>query len=55
LTLTEAADSHTLITVAGTYEVVGRVATLGAGMIRQKADKIIEEFRTQAAAALGGV
>jgi carbon monoxide dehydrogenase subunit G len=30
------------------------VATLGAGMIRQKAAKILDEFFSRAATALGG-
>jgi uncharacterized protein len=54
LTLAPEAD-HTAIKVLGSYEVVGKVATLGAGMIKQKANKIIAEFTTQASDALGGV
>ena len=34
----------TTLAVAGTYEVTGRVATLGGSTIRRKADKILEEF-----------
>lgn len=41
------------VSVNGRYEVVGRVATLGAGMIRQKATKILDEFFHHACAALG--
>lgn len=37
-------DPGTLLSVAGTYEVTGRIATLGAGTIRKKADKILDEF-----------
>jgi carbon monoxide dehydrogenase subunit G len=40
-------ESHgngTTVTVDGTYEVTGRIATLGASMIRSKADKLLEEF-----------
>jgi uncharacterized protein len=48
-------DTATTVAVAGTYEVVGRVATLGAGMIKSKADKIINEFFARAAAELGAV
>ncbi|MGH8891362.1 MAG: CoxG family protein [Acidothermaceae bacterium] len=44
----------TVISVNGTYEVVGRVATLGAGMIRAKATKILDEFFEHAAAELAG-
>jgi carbon monoxide dehydrogenase subunit G len=54
LRLTEAGDGGTTIAVTGSYEVVGRVATLGAGMIRQKAAKILDEFFAHAAAELGG-
>jgi uncharacterized protein len=32
------------VDVAGMYEVTGRVASLGASMIRSKGDKILEEF-----------
>ncbi len=42
----------TVIEVAGNYEVTGRVATLGAASIRKKADRIMEEFFTHAAAEL---
>jgi uncharacterized protein len=44
----------TVIAVEGTYEVSGKVATMGAGMIRQKATKILDEFFGRAAAELGG-
>jgi carbon monoxide dehydrogenase subunit G len=54
LTLDPAEDGHTRVRVTGTYEVVGRVATLGSGMIKQKAAKIIDEFFTHTAAELGG-
>lgn len=40
------------IDVAGRYEVTGRVATLGASMIRAKGEKILEEFFTAAAREL---
>jgi carbon monoxide dehydrogenase subunit G len=45
---------RTLVAVAGSYEVSGRVATMGAGMIRQKATKILDEFFARAARELGG-
>jgi uncharacterized protein len=47
-------DLSTVIAAEGTYEVSGRVATMGAGMIRQKATKILDEFFGRAAAELGG-
>jgi carbon monoxide dehydrogenase subunit G len=40
----EASDLSTMVEVNGTYEVTGRVATLGASMIRTKGDKILDEF-----------
>lgn len=44
----------TKIAVQGTYEVIGRVATMGASTIRKKADKILEEFFTSVEFELGG-
>jgi carbon monoxide dehydrogenase subunit G len=41
------------VTVTGSYEVVGKVATMGAGMIRQKATKVLDEFFGHVAAELG--
>jgi hypothetical protein len=38
--------------VSGSYEVTGRPATLGAGAIRKKAGRIIEEFFGSAERAL---
>lgn len=40
----EPQDGGTQLAIAGTYEVTGRVATLGSSTIRRKADKILEEF-----------
>ena len=38
-------DGHgTSVTVDGSYEVTGRIATLGASMIRSKAQKLLDEF-----------
>lgn len=48
-----AADRGTTVSVSGSYEVAGRVATLGAGTIRKKADKILEEFFASMKTALG--
>jgi carbon monoxide dehydrogenase subunit G len=42
------------VTVRGSYEITGKVATLGAGTIRSKARKLVDEFCTSAAAALTG-
>ncbi|HET9188836.1 MAG TPA: SRPBCC domain-containing protein [Acidothermaceae bacterium] len=54
LTLDDLAAGGTKVQVDGSYEVIGRVATLGAGMIRQKAAKILDEFFGRAATELGG-
>ncbi len=34
----------TTVTIAGRYEVTGRVATMGASTIRSKANKMLQEF-----------
>jgi carbon monoxide dehydrogenase subunit G len=44
----------TSLAVTGRYEVIGKVATLGAGAIRKKGDKILQEFFDSAAKELGG-
>jgi carbon monoxide dehydrogenase subunit G len=44
----------TSLAVTGRYEVTGRVATLGAGAIRKKGDRILEEFFASASKELGG-
>jgi carbon monoxide dehydrogenase subunit G len=49
----ELPDGGSRVGVTGSYEVVGKVATMGAGMIRQKAAKILDEFFAHAVAALG--
>lgn len=51
LTLTPEGD-HTDLEVEGRYEVTGRVATLGASMIKAKGDKILDEFFVAAAREL---
>ena len=43
----------TEVRVEGSYEVVGKVATLGAGMIKQKASKTLDEFFDRVAVELG--
>jgi carbon monoxide dehydrogenase subunit G len=42
----------TAIAVSGAYEVTGRPASLGAGSIRKKASKTLDEFFTRVAAEL---
>lgn len=44
----------TSLGVTGRYEVTGKVATLGAGAIRKKGDKILQDFFDCAAKELGG-
>jgi uncharacterized protein len=50
----EEAGPGTRILVKGSYEVVGKVATLGAGTITKKANKILDDFFAHAAQELGG-
>ncbi len=51
--LLPAEPSGTRVSVNGTYEVVGRVATMGGSTIRKKADKILEEFFSSVQSELG--
>lgn len=44
----------TSLGVSGRYEVTGKVATLGAGAIRKKGDRILQEFFDNVADELGG-
>jgi uncharacterized protein len=44
----------TALEVKGRYEVTGKVATLGAGAIRKKGDRILQEFFDSASKELGG-
>lgn len=43
----------TAVDVDGTYEVTGRVASLGGSMIRSKGDKILDQFFAALEAELG--
>ena len=49
-----AGPGQTLVRLSGSYEITGRVATLGAGVIRSKATRLIDTFCTNAAAGLAG-
>lgn len=40
----EEEEQGAVLRVEGSYEVAGKVATMGASMIRSKADKILDEF-----------
>lgn len=44
-------EASTDLRLEGRYEVTGRVATLGASMIRHKAEKILDRFCEQVAQA----
>jgi carbon monoxide dehydrogenase subunit G len=46
-------EGGSVVRVAGTYEVTGRVASMGSGTIRKKADKILDEFFGHLADGLG--
>ena len=37
-------DAKSDVVVKGRYEITGRIATLGAGAIRKKGDKVLEDF-----------
>lgn len=41
------------IVVTGRYEIVGKIATLGAGAIRKKGDKVLEDFFANVTRELG--
>ncbi|TMF24157.1 MAG: hypothetical protein E6I28_11565 [Chloroflexi bacterium] len=47
-------DGGTSLGVTGRFEVTGRVATVGAGAIRKKGDRILQEFFDNAGTELGG-
>jgi uncharacterized protein len=49
---TAAEDGGIAIALEGSYEVTGRVATLGAGSIRKKADRLLEDFCQNAIAQM---
>jgi carbon monoxide dehydrogenase subunit G len=42
------------VVVTGRYEITGRIATLGAGAIRKKGDKVLEDFFANLTRELGG-
>ena len=53
--LSDAGPGRTRVQLTGSYEITGRVATLGAGIIRSKASKLIDTFCTNAAIGLAGI
>ena len=46
-------ESGTDIVVKGRYEITGKIATLGAGAIRKKGDKVLDDFFSNATKELG--
>ena len=50
--LSDAGPGRTRVHLSGSYEITGRVATLGAGVIRSKATKLIDTFCTNAVQGL---
>jgi uncharacterized protein len=50
----EADGAGSSLAVTGRYEVTGKVATLGAGAIRKKGDRILQEFFDNASKEFGG-
>ena len=51
LHITDGEGASTALRLVGRYEVTGRVATLGAAMIRHKAQQILDHFCARAAEA----
>jgi carbon monoxide dehydrogenase subunit G len=45
-------DGAATVSISGAYEVTGRPASLGAGSIRKKANKVLNEFFTRLGAEL---
>lgn len=54
LALSEDSNGGTAIEVEGSYQVTGRVAGMGGGVIRKKAERILGEFFQHAGDELGG-
>jgi len=53
LRLTGLASGGSQLTVNGSYQVTGRVATMGAAIVRRKGDLAVEQFFSSAIRALG--
>lgn len=54
LSLEPGTGAGTRVLVQGRYQVTGRAASMGSGVIKKKADKILQEFFASASAELGG-
>jgi len=52
--LSDGPDGGTSIEISGDYQVTGKAAGMGAGVIRKKADGIINDFFGSASRELGG-
>ena len=46
-------DGGSDVVVTGRYEITGKIAALGAGAIRKKGDKVMEDFFTSLTKELG--
>jgi carbon monoxide dehydrogenase subunit G len=46
-------EGGTTVTLEGDYQVTGRVASMGGGIIRKKADGVLDDFFTNAERELG--
>jgi carbon monoxide dehydrogenase subunit G len=53
LRLTELPAGGCQLTVTGSYQVTGRVASMGGGIVRRKGDLAVEQFFSGAIRALG--
>jgi carbon monoxide dehydrogenase subunit G len=49
-----ASEAGSDVIVKGRYEITGRIATLGAGAIRKKGDKVLGDFFSNLTRELGG-
>jgi carbon monoxide dehydrogenase subunit G len=53
LEIKDAGSGGAEVDVSGSYSVTGRVASMASSQVKRKADKILEEFFTQAGQELG--
>ena len=44
MSLSERSPAGTIVVFRGTYEVTGKVASMGSGTINKKAEKVLDEF-----------
>jgi uncharacterized protein len=55
LRIAELPSGGSRLTVDGSYQVTGRVATMGAGIMRRKGDLAVDQFFSSAIRALGSL